>query len=184
MEKRQHINVLELRAAELALNSFKHLWQGSRVCLPLDNTTAVAQIVKIGSPNSRTCLIVMQEIMECVLYHGSAITAQYMAGKENIIANNQSRVFRDSSSWRLDPQVFRALIRMFPCLQVDLFADHLNHQLTCFWSWRLDPLAVGIDSLTKIWKSINAYVFPPRLLHKNLRKVQNEGATVLVEALV
>ena len=42
-EMLQHINVLELRAAELALKSFKDLWEGSRVRLQLDNTTAVSR---------------------------------------------------------------------------------------------------------------------------------------------
>ena len=40
-EMLQH-NVVELRAAELALKSFKDLWEGSRVRLRLDNTTAVS----------------------------------------------------------------------------------------------------------------------------------------------
>ena len=53
MEKGQHINVIELTAAELALKSFKHLWQGSRVHLWLNNTTAVAQILKMGSLRSK-----------------------------------------------------------------------------------------------------------------------------------
>ena len=46
LEMDQHINVLQLRAAELALRSFGDLWQGGRVRLRLDNTTAVSQIVK------------------------------------------------------------------------------------------------------------------------------------------
>ena len=184
-EMSQHINVLELRAAELALKSFKDLWEGSRVRLRLDNTTAVSQIVKMGSPRSKRCLVVTKEIWEFVLLHGSMITAQHIPGKLNTIADSQSRIFKDSSNWKLCPQVFQSLRKMFPWIEVDLFADRLNHQVPRFWSWRPDPLAEGVDALTVVWREMKAYAFPPfRLIHRVLRKVQNERATLLLIAPV
>ena len=94
-------------------------------------------------------------------------------------------MFRDNSSWMLDLQGLKALLGLFPFLLVDLSADRLNHQLTHFWSWRPDPLAEDVDSLTTVWKGMDAYVFPPfQLIHKILTKVQNEGAAVLVVAPV
>ena len=185
-ETGQHINVLELKAVGLAIKSLKHLWQGGCVCLRLNNMTAVAQLLKMWPLKSSRCLIVTQEIWECVLlYHRSTITAQYLPGKELIIANNQRRMFRDNSSWMLDLQGLKALLGLFPFLLVDLSADRLNHQLTHFWSWRPDPLAEDVDSLTTVWKGMDVYVFPPfQLIHKILTKVQNEGAAVLVVAPV
>ena len=185
LEMDQHINVLELRAAKLALRSFRDLWQGGRVRLTLDNTTAVSQIVKMGSPRSKRCLIVTQEIWEFVLSSGSTVTAQHLPGKDNEIADFQSRVFRDSSSWRLCPEIFQGLLRLFPWLRVDLFSDGLNHQLQRYWSWRPDSHAEGVDALTTVWKGMGAYAFPPfRLILWILRKVQNEGATLLLVAPV
>ena len=182
-EMLQHINVLELRAAELALKSFKDLWEGSRVRLRLDNTTAVSQIVKMGSPRSKRCLVVTKEIWEFVLLHGSMITAQHIPGKLNTIADSESQIFKDNSNWKLCPQVFQGLQKMFPWIEVDLFADRLNHQVPRFWSWRPDPLAEGVDALTVIWREMRAYAFPPfKLIHRVLRKVHNEGATLLLVA--
>ena len=184
-ERTQHINVLELKAAELALKSFTHLWQGSRVRFRLDNTTAVSQILKMGSPRSLRCLVVTQEIWEHVLLHKSTAIAQHLPGKENVIADHQSRVFRDSSNWRLDPQVFAALRSLFPLIQVDLFADRLNHQLARYWSWRPDPHAEGVDALTTVWNFMTEYAFPSfRLVHRILRKVQDEKAELLLVAPV
>ena len=57
-EKGQHINVIELKAMGLALKSLKHLWQGSCVCLRLNNMTAVAQLLKMWPLKSSRCLIV------------------------------------------------------------------------------------------------------------------------------
>ena len=128
-KKEQHINVLELRAAELALRSFTPLWQGRRFCLRLDNMTAVTQISKMGSPCSRRCVVVTQEIWEFVLSHKSIITTQYLPGHLNLISDRQSQVFRDSSNWELSPEVFNSVKEQFPSMQVELFADRLNHQL-------------------------------------------------------
>ena len=136
------------------------------------------------SPVKR-CLIVTQEIWEFVLSSGSTVTAQHLPGKDNEIADFQSRVFRDSSSWRLCPEIFQGLLRLFPWLRVHLFADGLNHQLQRYWSRRPDPHAEGVDALTTVWKGMGAYDFPPfRLILRILRKVQNEGATLLLVAPV
>ena len=184
-ERTQHINVLELKAAELALKSFIHLWQGSRVRFRLDNTTAASQILKMGSPRSLRCLVVTQEIWEHVLLHKSTAIAQHLPGKENVIADQQSRVFRDSSIWRPDSQVFAALRSLFPLIQVDLFADRLNHQLARYWSWHPDPHAEGVDALTTVWNSMRADAFPLfRLVHRILKKVQDERSELLLVAPV
>ena len=184
-ERTQHINVLELTAAELALKSFTHLWQGSRARFRLNNMTAVSQILKMGSPRSLRCIVVTQEIWEHVLLHKSTATAQHLPGKENVIADQQSRVFRDTSNWRLDLQVFAAPMSFFPLIQVDLFADRLNHKLAWYWSWRPDPHAEEVDALTTVWNSMRAYAFPPfRLVRRILRKVQDERSELLLVAPV
>ena len=137
------------------------------------------------SPRSLRCLVVTQEIWEHVLLHKSTAIAQHLPGKENVIADQQSRVFSDSSKWRLDPQVFAALRSLFPLIQVDLFADRLDHQLARYWSWRPGPHAEGVDALTTVWNSMSAYAFLLfRLVHRILRKVQDERSELLLVAPV
>ena len=82
-EKGQHI-CPGAESSGVGSKVIQNLWQGSRVRLWLDNMTAVAQILKMGSPRSQRCFIMTQEIWECVLYHGNTITAQYMPGKAGV----------------------------------------------------------------------------------------------------
>ena len=139
----------------------------------------------MGSLRSKRCLVVTKEIWEFVLLHGSMITAQHIPGKLNTIADSESLIFKDSSNWKLCPQVFQGLQKMFPWIEVDLFADRLNHQVPRFWNWRPDPLAEGVHALTVVWREMRAYAFPPiKWIHRVLWKVHNEGATLLLVAPV
>ena len=60
--------------------------------------------------------------------HKSIVIAQHNAGKSNVVADQQSRVFGNNSNWRLEPQMFVAQKGLFPLIQVDRFADCLDHQ--------------------------------------------------------
>ena len=154
IERDQHINVLKLRAAHLAIRAFTQRWQGQRIRVVMDNTTAVSLITKMGSTRSSQCLVVTQEIWEYVLCHKSTITAQFLPGKQRVLADNQIRVFRDNSNWMLSREFFQALLVLFPNIQVDLFADRLNTQLPRYWSWRPDPYAEGVDALAVVWRGM------------------------------
>ena len=114
IERDQHINVLELRAADLAIRAFTRRWQGQRIRVVMDNTTAVSLITVMGSTRSSRCLVVTQEIWEYVLCHKSTITAQFLPGKQNVLADYQSRVFRDNTNWMLSREIFQALQLLFP----------------------------------------------------------------------
>ena len=110
--------------------------------------------------------------------HGSMITDQHNWGKQNTIADSQSRIYTDNSNWKLCPQIFQGLQKMLPLIEVELFADWLNHQVPRFWSWRLDPLAEGVVALTVVWREIRTYTFPPfKLIHRMLWKVHNNFAS-------
>ena len=61
------------------------------------------------------------------------ISAQHVPGKLNTIADSESRVFIDSSEWKIDPPT------IFPFLkgcEIDLFASRLSAQLPQHVSWR------------------------------------------------
>ncbi len=67
------------------------------------------------------------------------------AGVLNGTADEESRVMKDRTDWRLCPQIFD---RLTGPLQVDLFASYLTYQLQDYVSWRvcghsLDSLSSG-----------------------------------------
>ena len=51
------------------------------------------------------------------------LSAQYLLGKENIIADEELRVMKECSDWLLNRSVFRQIERHFPEMNVNLFAS-------------------------------------------------------------
>ena len=99
-----HINVLELKAAFLALKSFLKNQSHKVVCLRMDNTIAVAQMNNKGGTHSPYLLALTLELWQCCLERNIMISAQHIPGRLNTIADSESRVFNDSSEWKIDPQ--------------------------------------------------------------------------------
>ena len=102
-ERTQHINVLELKAAFLALKSFLKKQSHKVVCLRMDNTTAVAHVNNKGGTHSPCLLALTLELWQWCLERNIMISAQHVPGKLNTIADSESRVFNDSSEWKIDP---------------------------------------------------------------------------------
>ena len=133
-ERTQHINVWELKAAFLALKSFLKNQSHMVVCLRMDNTAAVAHVNNKGGTHSPCLLAITLELWQWCLDRNIMISAQHVPGKLNTIADSESRVFNDSSEWKIDPPT------IFPFLkrcEIDLFASRLSTQLPQHFSWRL-----------------------------------------------
>jgi hypothetical protein len=82
-------------------------------------------------------------------------------GVQNVEADRESRVFLDSSDWKLNPSIFNCLYQTWGPLTIDLFASRLiTFQLGQFVSWRPDPLATCIDAFTLDWAKFRGYAFP------------------------
>ena len=79
------------------------------------------------------------------------ISAEHLPGRQNQIADQESRMQGDSSEWKLKPVVFwRLMEQLGPC-QIDLFASRLTTQLEKYMSWKLDLGAVATDALSQEW---------------------------------
>jgi hypothetical protein len=70
-------------------------------------------------------------------------------------------VLTNSSDWKLNPNLFQAIVRTWGPLEVDLFASCLTYQLPQFVSWKPDPLAIQTDAFAMNWQTILGYAFPP-----------------------
>ena len=179
-ERTQHINVLELKAAFLALKSFLKKQSHKVVCLRMDNTTAVAHVNNKGGTHSPCLLALTLERWRWCLERNIMISAQHVPGKLNTIADSESRVFNDSSEWKIDPQTISPFLK--GC-KIDLFASRLSTQLPQYVSWRPDPEALHADALTMDWAPFKGYAFPPfNLIPAVLNKLSQDKADIILVA--
>lgn len=174
-----HINVLELKAAFLALQSVCKNKYNIHVKLLMDNTTAVSYIREMGGSHSLECNCIAREIWLFTLAHKLWITPCHISGSENTFADKESRSFKLETEWMLDHNIFNQLCNNFAHfnLDIDLFASRINNQLPVYASWRPDPGAKYIDAFTVTWSNLNFYAFPPfSIVGKVLQKINHDKA--------
>ena len=111
-EGKAHINVLELRAATLALKALlKHqLLVPKHVHLRLDNTTVVALYInKQGGTHSPALTTQALELWAVALAAGVSVTAQHITGIQNGVADTACRELDSRTEWTLDKQIFQSI---------------------------------------------------------------------------
>ena len=96
-ERKFDINVLELRAAKLALMSFtlKEL-DAISVHIHMDNTTALSHLMKMGGTKNQELTAISKKIWQYLLKQKFTITAEYLPESMNVEAERESRQTRDS----------------------------------------------------------------------------------------
>ena len=129
-EKGLHINVLELKAAFLALRRFKDQCQDQTVLVATDNSTVVAYINKQGGTHSAEVCALLWRIMTWCHHSHIILKARHIPGCLNVMADLLSRSNQvQSTEWSLHPQVFKQICQRWFTPHVDLFATYLNHKL-------------------------------------------------------
>ena len=91
-EKGLHINVLELKAAFLALRRFKDQCQDQTVLVATDNSTVVAYINKQGVTHSVEMCALLWRIMTCCHHSRITLKARHIPGCLNVMADLLSRL--------------------------------------------------------------------------------------------
>lgn len=178
LESQLHINVLELKAALLAIQCFLKDKSNISVLIRMDNRAAIAHINKMGGPILSPLSQMAQEFWSWCLEHKVLPHAEHLPGKENVLADWESRHLSDSSDWQLLPSVFESLQSLLGPFSIDLFASRTNYQLPEYCSWKPDPTAVAIDAFSIPWSSRQPYLFPPfNLVGRSLTKIQMEAVT-------
>ena len=105
-ETAHHINYLELLVAFLALQCFAKHSNRITVQIKLDNVTAVTYINKLGGAHSQPLYQLTLTIWEWCVQRYVYLVAEYRPGKDNVIANQESRSTRDCCNWMSNPLVF------------------------------------------------------------------------------
>ena len=181
MERKLHINCLELLPGSFAVKSFTKNRLCVHVRLRMDNTSAVTYLNRLGGTHSLVLSNLALTLWEWALRQGFFLSAEQLSGRLNIAADWQSRNFHDSSNWKLCPKVFRALMLIRGPYAKDLFADRLNAQLPQFFSWRPDPAALATDALQQDWSNERNYAFPPFfLIMRSLAKLRELGGELVL----
>jgi len=179
-----HINVLELEAVLLALQTFQAELRSSTVQIHSDNSTAVAYLAKGGGTHSKVLHHVASRIFNHCLDQKIHLLALHVPGKLNVSADALSRQRRlPETEWTLHQKVCDQIFHLWGTPMVDLFATRYNRRLPAFISPMQDDLAWGRDALTCDWNGLNGYAFPPfAILLTVLRKVQRSVGSCVVIA--
>ena len=176
-----HINAKEHLAAFLALQAFASNKRGIHVRLRIDNMTAVCFINRKGGMHSKILMDLTAQIWSWSIARKILISAEHLPGRLNTIVDQESRLVKDSSEWKLDPNVFQQVMSTLGPCQVNLFASRLTAQLPAYMSWRPDPGAIATDALSHSWSTRQCYAFPPfSLVGRCLAKVKQEEVQSLV----
>ena len=109
------------------------------------------------------------------------LSAIYVPGIMNKIADLLFCLKLESTEWMLSPRIFKQKVYVYRMPVLDMFASTLNHQVPKYFSWTLDPQAVGMDAFSVNSSKGILYMFPPfSLIQKCLRKIIKDRATVLL----
>ena len=164
-----------------ALKAFVKTDKINYVHLRVDNTTTVAQINTMGGTRSQKLFMITRELWQYCISKQIIVTAEHLPGVLNEIADRESRVFHDSSAWKLLSTILVQIERVLGTTDVDLFADRLTPQKSRYISWIPDLGAMVIDAFSVKWNAMNAYVFPPFcLIGRCLPKVRKDQADLLI----
>ena len=181
-----HINVLELKAVLLSLQTFLSHVTSSHIKIKSDNSTAVSYINNLGGVKSITCHKIAREIWIWAISRNNHISAEHLPGVENVVADKASRVFDENTEWQLVPTIFNYISDRLGPFDIDLFASRLNFQCSDYCSWKPDPTAKFIDAFSISWAQFtNSYLFPPfSVILKCLQKIcQDQTRVVMIVPL-
>ena len=186
-QRRQHINVLEMRAVLLAFQKLSQQLQGQTVLCLIDNMTVVAYLNRQGGTRSLVLLKLAKHVLLLARSMNCKIVARHLKGALNVVADLASRSrCIISTEWRLTDDAFQWVLQNSalgpPCLE--LFANRLNKHLSSYCSPCPDSQAVLIDALTATWPRTVLYAFPPAtIMSQTIAKMKQEsGARVLLVA--
>ena len=162
----------------LGLQTFAKDKSDTHIRIMCDNTTAVNVVNHMGTSHSDSCNSVAKKIWEWCIDRKIWLSAAHIPGKQNLIADFESRRNQRASEWRLDrASLICALQKLNFKPDVDLFASRINHQFPQYVSYRPDPEAIAIDAFSLNWSNLKFYAFPPfSVIPTVLNKLMTEGA--------
>ena len=184
-ESLYHINILEMRAVELALAPFLPQLQGQCFVLMSDNTSVVTYLRHQGGTISRRLCQMAAVIVLWAECHSIHLESRYIPGRRNMRVDQSScpdQILPTELSLLL--HVFDGIGQEFGLPHLDLFASRANNKPLLYVSPVPDPLAWKQDALHLPWNHLDMYAFPLfALLRQVISQVmESEGLRLLLVA--
>jgi hypothetical protein len=133
--------------------------------------------------NGPLTAIVAETLLFCVEKDIEVCRSLWIPGTEMLYngVDGLSR-WKDVGDFTLREEVWMKLFRWEPKMEVDRFADRLNHKLPRWCSWKKQLGAEATDAMCQDWRGALNYAFPPlKLVPKVFDHVWRQRApTVLV----
>ena len=120
-EREHHINYLELLAATLAVKTFTKGQKDIHIHLRMDNQTAVFYVNHMGGTRSETLSRLAIQLWQW--WRNLSLSAEYLPGVDNCIADQESRAIQSSAEWYLKREVFQQVMTVLGECSADLFAS-------------------------------------------------------------
>ena len=152
-KSQDHINILELKAAFFALKAFMKDQSNKVICLKVNNSTAVAYLNNMGGTHSHQLLHLTLEIWKWCETKCLYLLAQHVPGKNNVVADEESRKMKDNNNNCHSALNRRVSNRSF-CISPDRSTGQIR-QLAA--RSRCDPCG----RVHMNWRNFIAYAFPP-----------------------
>lgn len=180
-EKREHINLLELKAIWLALLSFEMEIKNCYVLLRVDNTTAIAYINKMGGIKYQRFNNLATQIWQWAENNNVWLHAEHIPSRQNVTADKLSRLKNLDTEWELAEYAFNRCTKKFGFPEIDLFATSSNRKCQKYCSWVPEPDAWAIDAFSIVWTEFFFYAFPPfSMILRTLNKIAQDRARGII----
>lgn len=155
-----HINILELGAVTLAIDSFRsYIPRGTILRLRTDSMVALG-VIQAQSSRSVTLMDEYRRLHALCSELDIELRVEHVSSAMNERADRLSRE-NDTTDWTMNPTTYATLNDMYGPHTVDLFATELNTRCTRFFSRRPSPGALGVNALVQDWSGENAWANPP-----------------------
>ena len=84
--------------------------RGINVHMKIDDTTAVYYVNQMGGTHSRKLMEITAQMWNWSLERDITLSTEHIPGKQNVAADQESRMRRDSSEWKLDPTIVHQIM--------------------------------------------------------------------------
>ena len=175
-EIKEHINLLEMKAVLLGLQSLCSDCRDVHLRIRSDSQTCVTYVNKMGGSKSEKCNDMARGIWQWCIDRHIYISAEHIPGVLNKTADEESRNRNNSGEWSLSQDIFKLIVKHFKVTpSIDLFATRINFKVSRFVAWFPDPMASFINVFLHKFHEEMFYAFPPFLcIDKFLKKVDLE----------
>ena len=174
-----------MAAVFFAVKSYAAALTETSIHRRVDNTATLAWINKKNAPNE-TVYLLLKEFCGVSAEKQICAHASYISSSRNKVADKEFRKLRDNLESSLKEKFFRKIVGNFGLVTIDLFASRVNCKVNRYYSYNLEPAAIGIDVCSYCWSNEIFYSFPPfAIISKFLSKIEEEMATgVLIVSLL